>query len=153
MKEKLNTHFSYREDGFLVWIKPTSKSTKIGDISGTLSNSKYYMSGFLGKIYLTHRLIYMYHFGEFTGEIDHINRIKTDNRIENLRVVDRSQNCQNKTTINKLGYKGVFKNNKKFNAKSCGVHIGSFDTIEEAALAYNNYVINRFGDKSSLNNI
>ena len=68
------------------------------------------------------------------GEIDHINRIRDDNRIENLRVVDRTGNTQNTTR------KGYYKCGKKFraviSANKKRIHLGVFETEQEAALAY-----------------
>jgi hypothetical protein len=87
----------------------------------------------------------MYVHGSFPdGDLDHINRNKKDNRIENLRVVTKSQNRQNITAHknNKSGMKGVWlhKQTKRwcstigFNNKN--KHLGSFSTKEEAQAAY-----------------
>ncbi len=43
-----------------------------------------------------HRLVFFLVYGRFPEEIDHINGIKTDNRIENLREVNGSENCRNR---------------------------------------------------------
>jgi hypothetical protein len=58
------------------------------------------------KRYLCHRIIYKAFYQEFELDsplqiIDHINRIKIDNRIENLRVVTQQQNLFN---MNAKGY-------------------------------------------------
>jgi hypothetical protein len=46
--------------------------------------------------YYLHRLIFMYHHGYFPPQIDHINRNKLDNRIENLRSCTHSENILNR---------------------------------------------------------
>lgn len=98
-----------------------------------------------GKTYFSHRLVWLYVHGTFpSGVIDHINRIKTDNRPENLRDVTRSENRQNTIAQknNKSGYKGIWwhKQNKNWCASICvdgkQKHIGCFKTAEEAHLAY-----------------
>jgi len=74
--------------------------------------------------------------------VDHINEIKDDNRIENLRWINMSGNMRNRTIKNIYGLpRGVFKN--KYNtyralAKIDGkyTHLGSFETIEEASKCY-----------------
>ena len=52
-----------------------------------------------GKLYRVHRLVYAYFYGYFPVEIDHINRIRDDNRIENLRETDRIHNVLNTTGV------------------------------------------------------
>ena len=48
------------------------------------------------KTYKVHRLVWMYVKGKMPlGQIDHINRNKADNRIENLREANASENKQN----------------------------------------------------------
>lgn len=75
-----------------------------------------------------------------SGEVDHINRVKTDNRRENLRVVSRSENMLNVglRSSNTSGYTGVsyLKNAKKYQAyvNSCGKtkYLGLFNSSEDA---------------------
>jgi hypothetical protein len=64
-----------------------------------------------GVHYFEHRLVWLYHYGVFpTKELDHINRVKHDNRIENLREVTKSENQQNRdrsSIKSKSGHLGV----------------------------------------------
>lgn len=93
-----------------------------------------------GKVCLAHRLIIGAKNG---GVVDHINRNKKDNRIENLRITDKSINAFNTgvRNNNKSGYTGVgFRNDtKKWSAeiKRNGVKhcLGCFKTKEEAIAA------------------
>ena len=78
-------------------------------------------------------------------QVDHINGDRLDNRSENLRVCLNEENSRNKgpNKKNKSGYKGVYfnKSTGKWIAQltvnyKCR-HLGTFETAEEAALAYN----------------
>lgn len=62
-----------------------------------------------GKLYLLHRLIFLFHHGFLPEMIDHINRDRSDNRIENLRCCDNSINMHNsKVRSDSLsGYRGI----------------------------------------------
>lgn len=77
-------------------------------------------------------------------EVDHINGNKLDNRKLNLRFCSRTQNCHNtkRHCNNRSGYKGVFKQRSKWAAQikipnEKNIHIGTFETPELAAKAYN----------------
>ena len=73
---------------------------------------------------------------DLTIEVDHINRERLDNSLENLRLVSRQQQCFNK------GAKGCsfHKRDKKWYAQICvnqkQTHLGSFKTEQEAHQAY-----------------
>jgi hypothetical protein len=67
---------------------------------GVIKNNGYvyvniYFRGERFKLW-KHRLVFFLVRHRFPKEIDHINGIKTDNRIENLREVNGSENCQNR---------------------------------------------------------
>ena len=97
-----------------------------------------------GKSYLAHRLAWFYVNGVWpTYEIDHINGVKADNRIENMRDVPSFVNRENRHRAqrdNKLGVLGVvqyprgFAANIKINGKP--VYLGYFSTAEAAHAAY-----------------
>lgn len=101
-------------DGTLIRIKPSGYS-KIGDVVGTMRNDGYLMGGIQGKKYLLHRLIFLYHHGYMPKYIDHINCIKHDNRIENLREASYRNNNSNSSirSDNSSGIKGVFYKHSK----------------------------------------
>lgn len=81
-------------------------------------------------------------------EVDHINRNPLDNRLSNLRCVDRSKNMLNKQVQpnSKLGIKGVRKReNGTFQARIMinkkAISIGHFKTLEEAVQARKEYCL------------
>lgn len=97
-QEYLKSILTYR-DGMLYWKERLSNKGAIGKIAGSDVKSKHYRKiGINGTRYLTHRIIWIMFNGSIPPkmEIDHINRDHTDNRIENLRLVSRSQNSLNK---------------------------------------------------------
>jgi hypothetical protein len=117
-----------------------------GSPLGTLSRSGYLAFRILGKIRRAHRLAWFMVHGEWPEEyIDHINGIKTDNRIANLRSVTQSVNMQNLRTANcrnSTGYLGVSWDRKRGKYRAIiGVNgknltLGWFDEPEVAHQAY-----------------
>lgn len=95
-----------------------------------------------GVCYKAHRLAWLYVYGEWPTEVDHINRSKSDNRIANLREVTRAQNMQNAVTgpKSRTGVRGVAHHpaSGKFAAyisrDNKKVWLGVHDTIEQAAV-------------------
>lgn len=69
-----------------------------GRLAMATANGQGYRSGTLScRKFLAHRVAWALHCGAWpTGEIDHINGIRSDNRISNLRVVGGSENHRNK---------------------------------------------------------
>lgn len=103
-----------------------------------------------GRLYMVHRLGWLYVHGAWPkGDIDHINGVRDDNRIENLRDVTRSINCQNQRRAqasSRTGLLGVSIDKAKRNRPSPYVaaisyggrthYIGAFKTPELAHAAY-----------------
>jgi hypothetical protein len=100
----------------------------------------------LGRIYLAHRLAWMYVYGRWPAkglDIDHINGNRQDNRIANLREVTRGQNMQNQrraSSRSTTGLLGVLRKSRRFAAHITAdgrTHcLGTFDTPEEAHRVY-----------------
>lgn len=79
--------------------------------NGSLDKDGYLIIKIKGKQYKAHRLAWFLYYGRFPQkEIDHINRKRTDNRIENLRESTRMENVQNTrlTPNTKTGVVGVY---------------------------------------------
>jgi hypothetical protein len=92
------------------------------------------------KEYRAHRVAWLYVHGEWPeNEIDHINRDKSDNRIENLRDVSASTNAYNRhlSPLNQSGYKGVHWEigRGKWRAAFGRKLLGRFDDFEDAVIA------------------
>lgn len=133
----------------------TRGNAKKGSVAGTIDSKGHRQVCIDGKKYLAHRLVWFYHNGEWPdGDIDHINGIRDDNRIENLRKCSRQQNMFNRksTTNSTSRYKGVSwkSKNNKWVAQACVSgkvkHLGLFNTELEAKSAYDNYVKDIHGD-------
>jgi len=99
-QELLHTIFEYK-DGYLYRKNIRKSGIKAGSLVGFKNNNGYLQATINRKKYLVHRLIFLMHHGYLPNEIDHINNIATDNKIENLREATRAQNCQNQKLTNK----------------------------------------------------
>lgn len=132
--------FNY-ENGILTWKNPTSKKFKPGNVAGKMDKD-YSRVKVNRRMYLIHRLVYLYHHGNLPKYIDHIDGNPLNNKIENLRECTLSQNVHNSKLckINTSGVKGVSwnKRNKKWvvciNSQNKRKHIGYFDDFELAEL-------------------
>ena len=121
---------------------------KAGCNAGTLDSKQYRRISIDAKVYLAHRLAWLYMYGEWPAtELDHINRNRNDNRIGNLRLADRSINTQNcnQRVDNVSGHRGVgwHKLSQRWRARisvrNKVVNLGSFHTFDEAVQAYKAY--------------
>ena len=102
--KELHEYFEYNTDSpsCLVWKQGTGFGSKVkrGDFAGSLDVSNgYYSVNTSNFKYKAHRLVWYLVKGEISDdlEIDHINGDRSDNRIENLRLVPRDINARNKS--------------------------------------------------------
>ena len=142
------------ETGVFTRAKGIQGGGKIGSIAGYPHHTGYIYIGVALKIHLAHRLAWLYIYGEFPKNgIDHINGIKTDNRIINLRACNQSENLMNTGAwpANKSGYKGVSWNGKdkrwraqaRLNRKF--YYLGQFMDKEAAAECYQKFCKDNHG--------
>jgi len=136
-QDLLHELFEYK-NGNLIRKVRTAPSTKVGDVAGCHAAKGYIQVRVKGRKRSAHRLIWIMRNGDIPEglQIDHINGVKDDNRIENLRLVTNQENqfnrkvngCSWHKTKNKWGsYIGM---NYKL------IHLGMFDTEQEAHQAY-----------------
>lgn len=137
---RLKELFLYDEFTGLFIRKKTNK------VTGTLHKEGYIQISVDCKLYLAHRLAWLYMYGNFPKlKIDHKDCNKANNRISNLRDVSNQFNCQNKIRSNKNNKYGLLgahldKKTGKFCARISvngkTIHIGMYKTKEEAHQSY-----------------
>ena len=109
-QKELRRIFDYLPtNGSLLWKEKISDKVVVGSTAGTKNDSGYIIISINKKRYRAHRLVWLYSYGEWPSEVDHINHVCDDNRLENLRSVSHSCNGKNckKNKRNKSGVTGV----------------------------------------------
>lgn len=137
-QEELKSLVAYDpETGIFTWLKNKGSRAIAGKPAGSFCKThRYVFLRINKKLYRAHHLAWLYVFGCFpTKDIDHINQQRDDNRLTNLREVDRAVNNYNS---NKR--KGYCVHKNKFRAyivkEGKQKHLGTFNTEEEASAAY-----------------
>jgi hypothetical protein len=120
-------------------------SAKVEQVRSISSNG-YCRVGIFGRRIHAHRLIWALVHGKWPAglDIDHINGIRSDNRLQNLRAVDRSTNLENikqaKSNNKSTGLLGAYSLGRRFTSRiqvrGKGIYLGVFDTAEQAHAAY-----------------
>jgi len=127
----------YRE-GKLFWRVDRTGKALAGSEAGRVDSRGYSQISVDGVRYATHPLVWCMFHGEMPKhEIDHINRNKLDNRIENLRDVPRSLNVKNKSRYknNSSGHPGVRKECGAWRTYLSNKYLGTYEHMRHAALA------------------
>ena len=144
-QQELRERLGYdSETGVFIWLTKVAKRVSIGDVAGSRDTDGYIRIKINGKKYSAHRLAWFHVHGYFPEhEIDHMNGVRDDNRLNNLREVTRVCNMQNKKkyTNNASGFNGVNwdKGANRWRAKIMirgkRLHLGYHDDRISAALA------------------
>lgn len=147
MRDELSAH-SVREmldyapeTGLLTW-KPKKGRGARNDLAGTVAGSPHkdgYLAVQIGRQkYLAHRIVWLIATGAWPkGEIDHVNRQRDDNRLENLRDTDRSGNQQNRSNVSGVDF--VKRTNKwraRITLRGKVIGLGNYASQHEALEAY-----------------
>jgi hypothetical protein len=154
----LNEWFRYNPaTGKVYWRKRPSKRRGL-NAAGTNSYG-YVRIVFRGTPYAAHRIIWKLVTGKDPGdlEVDHKDLNRANNRWKNLRLATDAQQNRNgaKLKNNTTGYRGVTWANPssgkaRFRAATSHlgkrIHLGTFDTREEASTAYETYCREHYGD-------
>ncbi|MGO4619051.1 HNH endonuclease signature motif containing protein [Ensifer sp. 2YAB10] len=114
-----------------------------GEPAGHLSDTGYLVVTLDGDVYKAHLIAWVLYHGSMPGgDVDHISGERSDNRADNMRAVNRSQNMRNaaRPKRNTSGFVGVswHKRTKKWNAAIRDRNgrrrsLGYFDDVNEAA--------------------
>lgn len=136
--EEASRIFRYDEEtGKLYWKERIHKRIRVDMECGRLTPHGYRKVRAFHKEYYVHRIVWLLKTGSWPkNQIDHINRIRDDNRIHNLRDVTCQQNlCNN----NYLGIKKASRGST-YSASICVnkevIYLGNFPTAELARTAY-----------------
>lgn len=134
--------------GRLTW-KKLRNTLRIGEEAKSLDVAGYVQVNISGTMVKGHRLAWLLHYGAWPdGDIDHINGVRNDNRISNLRCVSPKVNCQNQRVGSRPSVTGLIgvhlqgrgSANKRYRAKILvdgrQIHLGGYATPEEAHAAY-----------------
>jgi hypothetical protein len=145
--ERLQESLRYnRRTGVLTRRIQTSNRVHTGDVAGYKRPDGYISVCIGGQSHLAHRLIWLMFYGVWPeGDVDHINGVRDDNRLCNLRLATRSENLQNvsgpRSSNRSSGILGVTwdKNRQQWKTNltinGINVHQSRHDRKEDAAFA------------------
>lgn len=147
-KEQVDWLLRYDPETGIFTHNRQGQGRRLGRASGRVNEFGYQMLWLNHRRYRAHRVAWLLMTGAWPPagkDVDHINRVRSDNRWVNLRLATRKQSCGNRTMTkrNTSGFRGVSrtKNSSTWTARLCPrngkmIRLGSFKTKEEASAAY-----------------
>jgi hypothetical protein len=144
-------HFDLDPNTGVLTRKYSGGGQEAGAIVGSLHKRKGYLyAGVKSKVHLVHRIVFGMHFGWLPKGLDHIDGDKLNNRPDNLRPCDQSQNNCNRGAVTGK-FKGVswYAPLKKYvaqiQAKGIKKNLGYFSDPVNAAKAYDKAALQLHG--------
>lgn len=131
-------------NGKIYWLRPRYSSL-VGVEAGRVNHGYRFVRFKVDKKFSTfssHRIIFFIATGLWPEQIDHVNGIKTDNRIENLRITDHRRNQQNRWHQRAGSLVGTdwLKGKKRWRAQiqinKKRITLGTYHTAQEAHERY-----------------
>lgn len=144
IERALRTHLSYDADTGVFLVKKQYGRLAAGSRAGYKKRDGYRTIGFRHRVFQEHHLAWFFVYGHWPMEtIDHINGVRDDNRIGNLRHVSLAENCKNRRPMknNTTKVQGVYFFRRDSNWKASihvagrSLHLGYFSTKEDAIQA------------------
>ena len=142
----LKSLLHYNPDtGVFTWLETRGGTARRGTVAGNVQKMGYRYINFNRRLVGAHRLAWLYVHGVWpTGDIDHINHQRDDNRIANLRDTNRSQNMRNsrRKRTEHSPLQGVCWDRESgrwlasITSNGKQMHLGRYDTAELAHEAY-----------------
>lgn len=158
--EKVREYLDYNpETGIFTRKKKCGCKGIIGAVVGSLKPSGYVAIQIDGYRTFAHRLAWVWVTGKWPNEVDHKNTIRNDNRWCNLRECTRQQNNANRGVQRKYVHhdlpRGVLRIRNRGGSISYRgriivddkqIHLGSYQTLDEAHTAYSQAAKQHFGE-------
>lgn len=153
--QRLHQLFTYSPETGEFRVKEVRRGSpaKVGDLCGTVRPDGYLVIRVDGKAYLSHRLAWLYMTGDWPAqEVDHKDRVRSNNAWSNLRASSSTLNKVNRITRKRKYHdlpKSVIPKRGRFQSKvTVGgktKSLGVYDTPEEAHAAYLSMARSKYG--------